>query len=65
MSKINITLDGQEELQGIDDPYREDIDVVVEQDTEDDEQLKFCVKGQDFFIKKEDLKTLIHVFNIK
>lgn len=65
MSRINITLDGQEELYGVDSSYREGIDVVVEQDTEIEEQLKFSVKGEEFFIKKEDIKTLVHIFNIK
>lgn len=62
MSRIDVILEGQEELQGSDCSYREGIDIVVKQDTDIDEQLEFNIEGKHYFIKKEDIKTLVNVF---
>lgn len=65
MSRIELTLDGQEELGGVDSSYREGIQIIVDDDTENEEQLKFNADGKEFFMKKEDIKTLVRIFNIK
>ena len=63
MSKIKVVLDGEEEILS-DFNYREEIKIEVEQDEENETQLKIISNKGYFFIKKEDLGELCHIFKI-
>lgn len=63
MSKIKVVLDGEEEILS-EFNYREEIKIEVEQDEENETQLKIISNKGYFFIKKEDLSELCHIFKI-
>lgn len=64
MSEVKFSLDCQEELEGEDGYYRNNLESEVKEDTEDDTQLSFDIEGKKIFVKKEDLKEIIRIFEI-